>query len=130
MPASTSHGTTVAFGTTTTFVPKPLGISVDGVEVNIVDSTHFGTTTYRAKLQGKLREPGTVTIRYQWEGNAPPVGVVETLTITFSNNGTLVGSGFTVGYSIDADTGDDGVQEAEMEFQFDGATGPTVTPPV
>ena len=131
MAIQTSHGTTVAFTIATTFVPKILGVSTSPVEeINDVDATHFGVTGHREYIPGQLMDPGEVTIRYLYEGNRPPVAALDTITITFKDNGTLVGTGYFKSFGVDGDTGDDGPQEAEFTFRFDGKTGPTVTPPV
>ncbi len=70
------------------------------VKTTVLGSTQpttgqFGGHTYKP---GKLSEPPTITGEFQWDpasGSKPPINAAaETITLTFPDGSTLVGSGF------------------------------------
>ena len=126
-------GVTVAFSTTATnYAPLLRGLSYDGAERNVIDTSHLGLTAYdtkysafRTKAPGGLIEPGTWTFDVVWDfGDEPPIAsVAETLTITFTGSGsvttaTFAMSGFVTGYTITA--GDDTTYEGQFTWQQAG----------
>lgn len=127
MTVGSGTGTTVSISGTGTFSGKVTGISVDGVEIPVIDVSHMGTSTYREKVFGSLAEPGSVTIEVMFEPDNPPViGETGTMTITWlagSPNPTLAGTGAITAYT--ADTPLEDAMTGSFTWSFDGQTGPT-----
>jgi hypothetical protein len=127
-------GTTVAFGTATTFSPKLRSIKLGAETVSVIDISHMGTTAYREKMHGDLKEPLTVTLEADYNPSLTvPLGnVAETVTITLpipaggSSGATIVGTAFLSSAS-DADVPLEDKMTATYVIQFDGFTGPTYT---
>ena len=105
--------------------------------IPVLDDTHLGTTGKRTKLPGDLGDPGMITLVLQANPGAtmPVIGLVQTGTITGSKvtlpGGTAenwAGTGFVVDVrspEFGADT--EAIQTIEMDWQYDGKTGPTRT---
>jgi hypothetical protein len=99
-------GTTVAFGTSTTFDAHVTGLSINGEEMAVIDISHMGTTGTRAKMLGDLKENVTVDVDMHYDPSETiPTGVGQTITITFpiysgqTNGATLAGTGVIVSHS-------------------------------
>lgn len=81
--ADVGTGTTIAFGTST-YATQLLSVSYGGLEVPLVDTTYMGTTGYRTKIFGDLKEGGELTCSILYGPNEPITpGVKETVTLTF-----------------------------------------------
>lgn len=103
--------------------------------IPVLDDTHLGVTGYREKCPGELQDAQPVTITMQNDGDAdlPTVGLVQTITINsalgdWSTAEKWVGTGFvtdirTPEYGSDTEA----IQTIEVDFIFDGKTGPART---
>ena len=109
-------------------------ISIDLGEETIptIDISHLGTTSYRRVIAGDLKDAGHVTIVIQFDDSAalPNLGDSGTLTITDANYGTSGaiwgGSGIVTRVNRGSRSIDE-LKTAEVDIQWDGATGPTFT---
>lgn len=133
MAVDTGHSATITFGTTGgTYLCRQ--ISGPEVTLPVVDKSHLTTSTKRAKMPGDLDDWGSVVLQILFQGSQglPARGTVETITMTHptaSGNSTpanLAGTGFInrVKYP-DFQTNE--MQVGEIEFTYDGGTGPTWT---
>ena len=103
--------------------------------IPVIDDTHLGTTSRRAKLPGDLGDPQVVTLVLQNKSGAtlPTKGLVQTGTITSPLSGFAVaekwaGTGFVVDIRTPEFQSDsEGIQTIEVDWQFDGKTGPART---
>lgn len=127
-------GSTVAFGTTTTFTPKITGIKLGGETVPVIDISNMSTTAYREKMQGDLKEPVVVTLDADYNPSLTAIlGVAaQTVTVTFpipaggSTGATIAGTAFVSSVN-DANIPLEEKMTATHVIQFDGFTGPTYT---
>ena len=99
-----------------------------------VDRTSLATADYREYIPGDLKEPGEITIPFQWDAQAAQiaVGTVETVTVTLplisggTSAATLAGTGYIKRVkrpNLQTDT----LQDGELTIKFDGLTGPAFT---
>ncbi len=104
--------------------------------IPVIDDTHLGTTVHRAKLPGDLSDPQIVTLVLQGKPGAtwPAKGVLQTGTITGSkatSGGTAenwAGTGFVVDVRSPEFASDtENIQTIEVDWQYDGRTGPART---
>jgi hypothetical protein len=101
-----------------------LSFSIDGEEVPVIDMTHMGTVAYREKVFGSLVEPPQLTVEINYDpASPPPLGVVDTITVTWPDASTLIGTGAIVSRS--SETPNEDKMTGNFVFQFDGQTGPT-----
>lgn len=133
MAVDTGHGASVTFGTTGgTWLARR--ISEFEESLPIVDTSYLATSTRRTTMAGDLRERNTVVVQILFQGTQglPAQGTAETITITHptaSGNSTpanLAGTGFirrTQYPAFETNT----LQMGEIEFEFNGGTGPTFT---
>lgn len=131
--AFTGHGTTITFST--------LSVSYELISlgswtrrVPSIDDSNIGTTGAAKKCFGEIYEHGAIEATVAFNPDvAAPLGTLTTITITDqpqsgqSTGAQLVGTG-----AIVADT--TGTRQANersigtIEIEFDGQTGPTLTP--
>lgn len=124
-------GLTIAWGTSSSFTAKITGVKLNGEEVPVIDITNMGTTTYREKMKGDLKEPLTVDVQIDYNPSLTyPLGsAAETITITFpipaggSAGATIAGTGFMSKWDADAPLEDK--MTGMYTIQYDGFTGPT-----
>lgn len=113
-------------------------VSIDALQIEkaVLDITHLGTTGFRPKLQGDLKDAKAIKVVYQ---NTPtianPSNTVQTITITGptppggSTGEIIAGTGFVyqnnenASYSATAEA----LQTKEFTFIYDATTGPTRT---
>lgn len=120
-------GFSITFGTTS-YAGKVESAAIGGEEVAVIDFAHMASTGYREKKFGKLIEPPQVTVEIQYDPSAPPpLGVVETATLTWVDEnddviGTLTGTGAII--SRESTTPLEDKMTGSYVFQFDGQTGP------
>ena len=105
-----AFGSTIAFGTNTTFAPYITNISLDGVERGDTDTSYLGMTPHgattdvtaiRSFVPGGLADPGTLTLGILGNMVAANIGITaegtstcamiaktsEIITLTFANTG-------------------------------------------
>lgn len=124
--ADVGTGTTVAFGTSTTFDCQVTGIRINGEEVAVIDITHMGTTGTRSKMFGDLLENVTVDVDIHFDpSETVPTKTSQTVTFTFpvptgsTNGATLAGTGGVVSHSADIPLEDK--MTGSYRVQFTGA---------
>lgn len=104
--------------------------------IPVIDDTHLGTTGKRTKMPGDLGDPQMITLVLHGKPGAtlPAKGVLQTGTITGAKvtaGGTAenwAGTGFVVDVrspEFAADT--EAIQTIEIDWQYDGKTGPART---
>jgi len=106
MAQITGKGTTIGFGTTTTWSPKY--ISIGGLSPSREDlkTTHLATANnYETYKPGDFVEGGDVSLECFWEpenGLPPITAAAETITMTYADTGaaTIVFSGYVKAFSI------------------------------
>lgn len=90
-PVDVGTGATIVFGTSA-FAARITGITHDGIERAILETSHLGTApagagTIGSKtfIAGDLSDPGTITLEGHHDADIiPPIeGAPETITITF-----------------------------------------------
>jgi hypothetical protein len=87
-----STGLTISF---TGFTADIIGLTPPTTTVDDLETTHMGTTGYRTYIAGVLKEGGALEAEILWDPDVePPFGVIDTLTLTFSDGGTLVFDGY------------------------------------
>ena len=88
-------GTTITFGTSTTFILEMVRLNPGGQEVADIDVTHLGNTGYKTKKAAALKESAPITFDAHYDPSVTvPYGVNEVITITFPDGGTKVVQGF------------------------------------
>ncbi|NBW11863.1 MAG: hypothetical protein EBR82_27905 [Caulobacteraceae bacterium] len=93
-------GTTITFGTSSSFTPKIRSVKITGPEVPVIDTTNLSTTGTRTAMFGDLKSNTMMEIEYDYNPSLTfPVGVTETVTLTCpipaggTNGATISGSG-------------------------------------
>jgi len=133
--ADTQQGATIAFATDSTD-HNIISIGRCGTPIPVLDKTHLGTTDFREKLAGELKDAQPVTVVAQADPAQahPTIGTAQTITITSplasggSSAETLAGTGFVTDVrSQEFNSESEGIQTIEIDFIFDGDTGPTRT---
>lgn len=130
---TTGNSTTIAFATSG-FTPSV--VSFDGLEETLeglIDSD-LSTTNYETMVPADLIAVSPMTATIRWDnGDVPPLGTVELITITFplesgeSTGATLAGTGFISGRT-GPNLVNNTIAEASISIQFDGkSTEPTYT---
>ena len=105
--------------------------------IPVLDDTDLSTTTRRTKMPGDLGDPQMVTLVLHGSPGAssiPAKGVLQTGTITgtkVTGGGTAenwAGTGFVVDVRTPEFASDsEAIQTIEIDWQFDGKTGPART---
>lgn len=124
--ANTGTGATITFGTSA-FSARFTMIGGLAEEIPTLDDTDLSSSGYEEKVPGDLKSLEPIECELFWVPGttSPPVGTVETITITYPNGATLAGSGFTARKESPELT-PDGRLKGRMTIQFDGKTGPVV----
>jgi hypothetical protein len=135
--SDTGQGATIAFSSTT-FAARIEYIRIGDQTIEDLDDSVLSSTGFKEYISGDLVEPGGVTygIMFPTSLTLPTVGgTPETATITFplrsgaggeDTAASIAGSGYFKklgGTELRLGT----IQKAEIEFKFDGKTGPTFT---
>lgn len=131
--ADTGNTATLAFsgGFTASYM------EVGGTEQEIpkIKTSHLGTTTNEEYIPGDLYEPGEFECEFQFDPTAaalPPIGAVQTVTITYPiatgdmTGGTLAGTGFILKRTT-AQLKNNELMMGKLTVAWDGLTGPTYT---
>jgi hypothetical protein len=137
MAVGTGHGATIAFTTSTTFVP--LIVSIDGAEESRprLDTSHLATTSVRSFIPGDLRELSTFSVTVLANPstaavmNVPFVSTPETITITLGKTvsasaagANYAGTGFIVSRTLPSVVTDNLLS---YTFDISWASQPTFT---
>lgn len=120
-------GTTVTFGTTSTFTAKVRAISI-GEEREVLDVSDLLTSGYFDKLPSDLKDLPPIEVTCEWSPLAtvgrPPVGsAAETVTFNFATLATLTGTAFVSAWNTNMEPGQ--VMVGTYQVVYDGTTGPT-----
>jgi len=129
----TGHGATITLSTSA-LAFNWTGMDLGEESIPDVDRSHLATADYREYMPGDLKEPGLITIPFQWDSDAAQVaeGVPETITVTFplasggSTAATFAGTGYinkVTRPNLQTDT----IQNGEITIKLDGLTGPVYT---
>lgn len=133
--ADTGNTSTIAFGTTTGFTPAVTVIGGLEETLEALEISDLATATDKEYQPDDLRDREPITCQYQYDQSAGtfcPLGVVETITITYglksgeATAATLAGSGF-VRRRKSGDIQNGELMIGEFDVFFDGITGPTYT---
>lgn len=116
-------GTTLAAGTTTSFVPKIESLRLNGETIPIIDTTHMGTTGTRTAMTGDLKSRASLDVTCQYNPSLTyPTGVTETWTLTMpipsggTNGATLYGSGTMSEHSADIPLEEKMMSDFKIEY--------------
>ena len=108
MGADVGTGSSITFGTSTSFDMQITGIKVNGEEVPLIDITHMGTTGTRELMLGDLKGNVSLDVDINYDSSETiPTGVKQTITLTtpvpagMTNGATLAGTGAIVSHSGD-----------------------------
>lgn len=127
-------GASVVFGTSSLAL-NFTSISMGEETIQMIDTTHLGTTGFMTKMGADLKEAGEWTLEFQWDNeNGPvPTAVAETVTVTFPQStsnatsaATYAATGVISGVTQPTLTVGE-LQTGTLTFTPDGATGPTYT---
>ncbi len=107
-------GTTGSYGSDSTNTNEVTSLTIDGISIGDIETSHLGTTGYRTYIPNQLKEGGTVSVDFIVDADVipEPLSTVETITITVpitdgtnSTNGTIAFSSYinnlTINYSND-----------------------------
>ena len=109
-----------------------IAIGMPEETIAVIDVSHLGTTNFREKLAGDLKDTSVITVRVQFVGiqGLPNIAAtVETITLTLPNNDSTAanyaGSGFLSRRKFpDMDiTNVDDIMVAEFDVVFNGGYG-------
>jgi hypothetical protein len=104
--------------------------------IEVIDTTHLGTSGFKTIMGGDLKDPGEWTFEFQWDNEAgpDPSPTAELVTVTFpqsTSNGTSAATYAATGIIRSIKYPTLGVEELQMGtliFKPDGgATAPTYT---
>lgn len=116
-------GTGLTF-TLSGFTGQIVNVSEGGEEIPVIDFAHMGSTGYREKKFGQLKEPPQLTIEFNYDpANRPAVGLSGSATLTWPDGATLIGTGAII--SREGEYPLEDKMTGTFVFQFDGQTGPT-----
>ncbi len=121
--ADVGTGTTIAFGTSS-FAQDVLDITHNDIARTKVITSHMGTTGEHTNMPGDLFDAGDLDVEILLDPDTqPPIGgVTETVTITFPNASTLIGTGFVSNWRFGVPLEDR--MTATLTLTWDGLTGP------
>jgi len=108
--------------------------------IDVIDTTHLGTTGNKTIMGGDLTNPGEVTLEFQWDSepiatNVTPnvSNVSQTLTITFPTHtlnttsaATYAGTGLITSVTYPT-LGIEELQTGSLTFTWDGLTDAAYT---
>ena len=131
--ADTGNSATIVFATTG-FVANFHLLGGAEHEIEVIEDSHLGTTTYKTYIPGDLDEPGEFDCEFEWQGDvSPPArGTAETITVThpvpptLSNGATHAGTGFIQKVKLPEMVNNE-LQMGSLTVKWDGKTGPTYT---
>ena len=127
-------GASAVFGTSSIAV-NWTSMALGTKSIDIVDTTHLGTTGNKTVMGGDLTNPGEVTMEFQWDSEAgpDPSNVAEVLTITFPTHtanttsaATYAGTGLVSSITYPT-LGIEELQTGSLTFTWDGATDAAYT---
>ena len=97
-------------------------------EIPKIKTSHLGTLVKETYIPGDLYEPGEFDAELQSmiDDTPPPIGTVQTATITYPNGATLAGTGFIVKRKGPVLKNNE-LQLSTYTFAWNGLTGPTLT---
>lgn len=104
MSQKTGFGTTIGFGTTTTYTPKKLSMTGPSMQREALETSHFATAGgFKTFVADDLVDGGEVTLEVFFDplDTYPPISAApETITITNNDTGaaTEAFSGFVTGF--------------------------------
>lgn len=132
--AEKQQGATFAFGTDAG-TWKYVNIGRYSEPIPVIDDTDLSTTNRRTKIPGELGDPQMMTLVLQSDGDQawPTKKLVQTGTITaptgaYTTAEKWAGTGFVVDVRTPEYASDtEGIQTIEVDWQFDGKTGPART---
>lgn len=127
----TGLGATVTFSGLSAPV---ISIEFGDQSIDMLDSSHLGTTTFVEKVVGDLIDAGTVTIETLFDTSDTPIttGTLASLTLTWplrggeSSKATLVGTAAVTSQSFPSLVRNE-IQRATITFEYDGQTDPAYT---
>lgn len=93
-----AFGTTAAYGSNLTNTNEITGLSIDGITIDPIETSHLGTTGYRTFIANQLKNGGTISVDFQVDAdNIPePLSTTETVTITNINTDDTNGTAGTI----------------------------------
>ncbi len=100
-----------------------------------IDSSTLATTGTREQIPGDINDVASFKATFKWIASTaePALGTVGTCTLTYpalttvaSNAANYSGTGFLTSWK-QPEMANNTLQVGELEFQFDGDTGPTYT---
>ena len=129
--ADTGNGTTLSLGTSG-FSASIIRIGEIEQEIEALEDSHLGTTTYKTYDVSDLIEGGEFEVEFFYDPDSePPLGTVEVATYTWpvpsglSNGATLTASGFIRSRTI-PESVNGALMRGKYVFKIDGkATEPT-----
>lgn len=95
--ATLGNGTTVAFGTSTGFVPSYTEVEFPSESRPSINTSHLGTTTAHTFIPGKLLDNGSMILRGFFDAviGSQPVFAAAAETITVVLFGSTIGYAFS-----------------------------------
>jgi hypothetical protein len=128
----TGNSATIVFGTSG-FTAKYHEIGGCEQEIPKIQDSHLGTVNWATTQPGDLKDPGEIECEFQWSADAqPPIGTVETVTITYPLSGahtvgaTLAGTGYICKRKSSA-LKNNTLLIGNFTFCWDGKTAPVFT---
>lgn len=111
-----STGTTITFQTG--FCAEITAVNFGGMSRPVIDLAHMGSTDVRAQAIGKLYMPGALTVELLFDPDtAPPIAEdAESVTVTFPDSTTWVGTGALTDFSWGAPLEDKMTASATLSF--------------
>ena len=133
MAIQSGHGSTLAFGTTTTFLPGYTSIGGFEASRESLDTSTLTTVGSRTKIGGDLYDVGGQTHTYLLDPalvatgeagciddllfDSSAVSVSESITITFASGGSFAANGHVTSFSLE-DLGTDQLIAATIGTQW------------
>lgn len=110
--ATPGLGCSVTFGTSTTLTLRIISWSGGGAECASYDATHMGSVGWEEMRPLPLKKAGELSLTCEWnpdsdrEAIAAAVGVLQTITLNYSDGDSQSGSGWIQSYSPSAEIRD------------------------
>lgn len=124
----TGNGTTITGAGLNSWTGRVVSIGEFRESVDSIENNDLATTGYDQYIPGSLTHHTTipVTIAFDTTKIIAIGSTVGTITITFTNNDTLSGTGFIKERAMSGVANNERI-EGEFLIQFDGDTGPAWT---